>query len=155
MTVKIVMLTFIIISIINSYLDLKTMQISLLLNYIGIAVALITYLIDSPQLLLRNLIGGIILFLIFLFVWKITHKGLGAGDIHYSLFCGLISGFPGFLIAGIITSIIGLAVFFVIKISGRQKSIKNMKIPFIPIMFAGTLGVGIFPESLIMQILTL
>ena len=152
MIIKLILLVFVIISLINSYLDLKTMQVSLILNYIGVLISVILYFIISLQLLLRNLAGSITLFLVFVIVWKITRKGLGWGDIHYSLFCGLISGFPGFIVSGIITSLLGLLVFFIIKLFKMKKSIKNIKVPFIPIMFAGTMCGLLLPDSLIMQI---
>ena len=155
MIFRLVFFTFVIVSLINSYLDLKTMEVSLIVNYIGILISVVLYFISSPQLLIRNLLGSFILFLVFVLVWKITRKGLGWGDIHYSIYCGLISGFPGFIFSGIITSLIGLLLFLIMKLISNKKNVKNIKVPFIPIMFAGTMCGMALPDSFIMKILNI
>ena len=148
MSVRIAIIVFILISVINSYFDLKTMQVSLILNYVGITVCTVLLLINSPQLFIKNLLGSVILFLVFIFVWKITNKGLGVGDIHYSIFCGLITGFPICILSGLLASIIGLLVFLFIKLVSKKSSLKNLKIPFIPIIFLGSLFGFIFSNHL-------
>ncbi len=146
MLLKAAFFIFLSVSIINSYLDLKTMHISIVLNYIGFGICVLLYLINSPRLLVNNLLGSILLFLVFLLVWKLSHKGFGWGDIHYSLFCGLISGFPGFIFSGLIAALAGLTIFLFIKLFSSKKSIKKVRIPFIPLMFAGTLCELLFAD---------
>lgn len=130
---------FITISIINSFLDLKTLHISIILNYIGFTLCMIIYILTSPLLLLTQLLGAMVLLLIFLLIWKITNKGLGWGDIHYSIFCGLISGFPGFILSALLASLLGIVAFLIMKIRSPNIDIKKKKIPFIPMMFCGTI----------------
>ena len=146
MILKLILITFVIVSLINTYLDLKTMHVSILLNYIGMIICVLLYLIDSPHLLMNHFLGSIILFLVFILVWIFAHKGIGWGDIHYSLFCGFISGFPGFIFSGFTMAVIGLIVFLIIKIISGKKSIKELKIPFVPMMFAGTIFGVIFSD---------
>ena len=137
---KTILIIFIFVSLINSYLDLKNFHISLILNYLGIISCIILGLIEIPnKLFINNLLGGILLLLLFLLVRQISHKGLGLGDIHYSFFCGLISGIPGFILSSLISSLIGIIIFLFIKILSKSRSIKKKKIPFIPIMFIGTI----------------
>ncbi|SEQ89942.1 Type IV leader peptidase family protein [Treponema bryantii] len=138
MYLKLILCVFIIVSLINSYLDLRTMHISIILNYIGIIACVVLYLLNSPKLFINNLMGSLILFFIFILVRLIAHKGLGWGDIHYSLFCGLVSGVPGFIFSALMASISGLIIFFIIKIRIGSKSIKQIRVPFIPMMFLGT-----------------
>ena len=138
MYLKLVLCVFIIVSLINSYLDLRTMHISIILNYIGIIACVVLYLLNSPKLFINNLMGSLILFFIFILVRLIAHKGLGWGDIHYSLFCGLVSGVPGFIFSALMASISGLIIFLIIKIRIGSKSIKQFRVPFIPMMFLGT-----------------
>jgi len=114
------------------------MHISIILNYIGIVACVVLYLLNSPKLFINNLLGSFILFFIFIFVRLIAHKGLGWGDIHYSLFCGLVSGLPGFIFSALMASFIGLLIFLIIKIRAGSKSIKYVRVPFVPMMFAGT-----------------
>lgn len=138
MYLKLILCVFIIVSLINSYLDLRTMHISIILNYIGIIACVVLYLLNSTKLFINNLMGSLILFFIFILVRLIAHKGLGWGDIHYSLFCGLVSGVPGFIFSALMASISGLIIFFIIKIRIGSKSIKQIRVPFIPMMFLGT-----------------
>lgn len=138
MFIKLAICIFIIVSLFNSWLDLKTMHISIILNYIGIFFCVVLYLLNSPKLFFNNLLGSLILFLIFILVRIIAHKGLGWGDIHYSLFCGLVSGVPGFILSALIASLTGLLLFLIIKIRNGSKSIKDVRVPFIPMMFIGT-----------------
>ncbi len=138
MFIKLILCIFIFVSLINSYLDLRTMHISIILNYIGIVACVVLYLLNSPKLFINNLLGSFILFFIFIFVRLIAHKGLGWGDIHYSLFCGLVSGLPGFIFSALMASFIGLLIFLIIKIRAGSKSIKYVRVPFVPMMFAGT-----------------
>lgn len=137
---KVAILIFLLVSIINSILDLKSYHISIILNYTGLALCLIIYLIYSPELFLIKLSGGILLFLLFVLVRKMSHEGLGWGDIHYSFFCGFISGIPGFLYSSLLAALIGLLLFLILKIAKKGKSIKGIKIPFVPLMFLGTIG---------------
>lgn len=138
MFLKLSLVIFITISLVNSYLDLKTMHISIILNYLGLIICVVLNLILSPEFFFNNLCGSIILLLVFMLVWILSHKGLGFGDVHYSVFCGFISGVPGFIVSAFISSIIGLVVFLIIKIYSGKKSLKNIKVPFVPIMFIGT-----------------
>ena len=114
-------------------------HISIFLNYIGVIICIILYLIKSPRLFINNFLGGIFLFLIFILVRIISHNGLGLGDIHYSFFCGLISGIPGFIFSALSSSMIGIIVFLLIKIFSKNNKIMKTKIPFIPVMFIGTI----------------
>lgn len=138
MYTKLILCIFILVSLINSYLDLRTMHISIILNYIGIITCVVLYLLNSPKLFINNLMGSLILFFIFILVRLIAHKGLGWGDIHYSVFCGLVSGVPGFIFSALMASVAGLIIFLIIKIATKKNSLKNVRIPFIPMMFVGT-----------------
>lgn len=138
MFIKLILGIFIIVSLINSYMDLRTMHISIIINYVGIGFCVVLYLLKSPKLFINNLLGSLILFLIFILVRLIAHKGLGWGDIHYSLFCGLVSGVPGFIFSAQMASFAGLLIFLIIKIRSGSKSIKEVRVPFVPMMFVGT-----------------
>lgn len=76
-------LIFVFASLINSVLDLKTMHISLLVNYLclGFTVFLCVY---QKINIIENIISGILLFFIFLATRKLLNNGLGMGDVHYS-----------------------------------------------------------------------
>ncbi len=130
---------FIIVSLVNSYLDFRTFHISLILNYAGIILCILVYAIYNSFDLIKCGAGGGLLFLIFIMVRQIAHKGLGWGDIHYSFFCGFIAGFPGFILCAICSSLMGILYFVFLKIVLRKKNIRKIRIPFVPMMFIGTL----------------
>ena len=95
---------FVIFSLYNSILDLKTLHISLVCNYFGFGVVFFILLIFFKNRFLEYFLGALFLFCIFFVVRMITHQGLGLGDIHYSLFCGLVSGCPNFIISAFCAS---------------------------------------------------
>ncbi len=143
---------FIIVSLINSYLDLRTFHISLILNYIGLVICVVAIFIIAPSLLLNKTAGGVLLFLLFVLVRLLTHNGLGLGDIHYCLFCGFIAGCPGFIICSLISSITGILYFLFIRLILKKEDTFKTRIPFIPMMFLGTL-VGMPVSTYLINIL--
>lgn len=143
---------FIIVSLINSYLDFRTFHISLILNYIGLVICVAATFIIAPSLLLNKTAGGVLLFLLFVLVRLLTHNGLGLGDIHYCLFCGFIAGCPGFIICSLISSITGILYFLFIRLILKKEDASKTRIPFIPMMFLGTL-VGMPVSTYLINIL--
>ena len=130
---------FVIFSLYNSILDLKTLHISLVCNYFGFGVVFFIFLIFFKNRFLEYFLGALFLFCIFFVVRMITHQGLGLGDIHYSLFCGLVSGCPNFIISAFCASCLGIVYFVVCKYIIYKNKIEIKRIPFIPCMFLGTI----------------
>ncbi len=143
---------YVIISLINSYLDWRTFHISLILNYIGLVICVATTFIIAPYQLLNKTAGGVLLLVLFVVVRLLTHNGLGLGDIHYCLFCGFIAGCPGFIICSLISSLAGIFYFLFIRLILKKENALKTKIPFIPMMFLGTL-VGMPVSTYLINIL--
>lgn len=143
---------FIIVSLINSYLDFRTLHISIILNYAGVICSLVIILFCARHEMVNKIQGGFFLFLIFILVRQIAHKGLGWGDIHYSLFCGFISGIPGFIFSALCSSFCGILFFFVLRFIFKNKNALKLRIPFIPMMFLGTI-IGIPISNYVMKFL--
>ena len=138
----IIIVVFFICSVIVSVSDILTFHISLAANYIGVFLCIITLLISSIldksyNSFLNHFLGAVCLFLVFLLVRIITHKGIGWGDLQYSLLCGFVSGIPGFIIASLLSAILGILCFFIIRIIKKQ-SVQVLRIAFTPFMFIGT-----------------
>lgn len=138
----IIIIIFIICSVIVSVSDILTFHISLIANYIGLFLCFITLLIPSIldksyNSFLNHFLGAVCLFLVFLLVRIIAQKGVGWGDMQYSLLCGFVSGIPGFIIASLLSAILGIICFFIIRIIKKQ-SVQALRIPFTPFMFIGT-----------------
>ena len=138
----IIIIIFIICSVIVSVSDILTFHISLIANYIGLSLCAILLLVSSILeksyvTFINHFLGAVCLFLVFLLVRIIVHKGIGWGDLQYSLLCGFVSGIPGFIIASLLSAILGILCFFIIRIIKKQ-SVQALRIPFTPFMFIGT-----------------
>ena len=140
---------FILVSIINSILDIKTMHISLFLNYSGITITVILLLIFMKHNVFEYLISAILLCLIFLLVRLLSHKGLGLGDIHYSLYCGVLSSVFASILSAFFAASIGIMAFILLKIFIREEKVMYRKIPFVPFMFLGTIIGNLFSNYII------
>lgn len=121
-----------------SVIDIRTMRIPAWMTYAGCAAALVYMSVYGRPHLLNALTGAAVIFLLFLFLREITHKGLGFGDVRYSLLCGLYCGFPGILAGCALAALGGLLYFALFHIIKRNIPIKNVKIPFAPFMTVGT-----------------
>ena len=137
-------LVFIIISLINSYLDIRTFRLSLILNYCGFFICFLLNLFLPSKQVLNHILGSFILFILFILVRKITHNKLGGGDVHYSLFCGLVAGIPDCFFSAFLAAAFGLIVFVIIKLSHKRKDPGKIKIPFIPMLFLGTIAAIVY-----------
>lgn len=146
------LLIFALVSIINSYLDFKTFHISLTLNYSGLILCLLVLLIGKSPDLMNHIVGGFCLFLFFILIRWISHKGLGWGDIHYGILCGFAAGIPGFIVCTFISSIAGIIFFLSLKFLLKRKNAFKLRIPFIPMMFIGNL-IGIPVTNSILSLL--
>ena len=152
MNYYLMLLVFALVSIINSYLDFKTFHISLTLNYSGLILCLLVLLIGKSPDLMNHIVGGFCLFLFFILIRWISHKGVGWGDIHYGILCGFAAGVPGFIVCTFISSIAGIIFFLSLKFLLKRKNAFELRIPFIPMMFIGNL-IGIPVTNYILSLL--
>lgn len=118
--------------------DIKTMHISLLWNYICLCLLIFLYILQGKNCFFNHISSTIFMFSIFFIVRILAKKGLGLGDLHYSLTCGIFCGFPNFMLASIIFSGLGILYFLLKKII-LKTDIKRIRIPFTPFMFIGSL----------------
>ncbi len=152
MNYYLMLLIFALVSIINSYLDFKTFHISITLNYAGLVLGLLVLVIGKAPQLMNHILGGLFLFLFFIIVRCISHKGLGWGDVHYSILCGFAAGVPGFIVCTFISSIAGIVFFLSLKFLFKRENAFKLRIPFIPMMFIGNL-IGIPVTNCILGLL--
>lgn len=137
------LLIFLAVSIPILIQDIKTYTLNPLYIYLGTIILTIQTFLYQRNSLIEFFISGIIELLIFLFVWLITHRKMGIGDIKYSFLCGLVCGnIFNVVLSTLIASLAGI-VFFICL--GVWKKMGNEKrIPFTPFMFLGTAVVSIF-----------
>jgi len=103
----------------------------------------------SPAALamLSLFMGGVIAFGIFLVIWLIAPQGMGAGDVKLAAFVGLITGFPGALVAVCGSFLLGGLVAIGLLLSGRAG--RKAVIPFAPFLCLSTFLVLIFGDRLL------
>ncbi len=107
--------------------DMKTFRISLVMNYLGIlsySVILGLYTKDLSDALWSAVLN----IMLYVSVMKISCGGLGLGDVHFSIFCGMFCPGIWMLFSSMAASLSGI-VFSVVT--------RRNKIPFVPFMFAG------------------
>lgn len=126
---------FVFLSVYVCYSDIKRMELPLYLIYIGLVTSFLINIFFSRSTIINHLLGMICMSFYFEFIRLICHKNLGLGDVQYALYCGFISGFPGFIFTTLTAALLGLILFLFYKI--RNKQIK--KVPFAPFMCVGTL----------------
>ena len=96
--------------------------------------------LETPEFLgsfLNSLVAGIGAFLMFLIALIMYPKGMGGGDVKYVALIGLITGFPGILIALWSAIVIGgllSAALLALKIRDRKDAI-----PFGPFLSIGAI----------------
>ena len=130
-------LIFVFASLINSVLDLKTMHISLLLNYLCLGFTVFLCVLQKINIA-ENIISGILLFFIFLVTRKLSNNGLGMGDVHYSLYCGFLSSVFTSILSALLAALLCLFVFLIIFFINGKSRIKLLKLPFVPFLFVAT-----------------
>ncbi len=97
--------------------------------------------------MLSLFMGGVIAFGIFLLIWLIAPQGMGAGDVKLAAFAGLITGFPGALVAVCGSFLLGGLVALGLLLSGRAG--RKTVIPFAPFLCLSTFLVLVFGDRLL------
>ena len=132
------LLVFITSSLIISIMDIKIMQFSIVPLYIAFFLSSFFYAFNNFDDFLLRILASAALFILFFLARLLTRGKLGWGDLHYSAYCGLVTGFPGSFVA-ILLSCITASVFFLInmmiKSFGKKKYGEEKRIPFTPFMF--------------------
>jgi leader peptidase (prepilin peptidase)/N-methyltransferase len=96
---------------------------------------------------LSQLLGGLTAFAIFFVIWLISRQGMGDGDVRLALFCGLITGFPGALVAVLGSFVLGGVVSIGLLLSGRVD--RKTAIPFAPFLVITTAVVLLYGDALL------
>ena len=124
------------------------MYIPIFVSYAGFLISIVLTLIFKRDLFINRICGAAILFLIFTLVRFLTRRKLGLGDIHYSLYCGFLSGVPNFIFAAFISALLAMIFLLSKKITCRNNDILTMRLPFTPFMFLGCIISLFIPDFL-------
>jgi prepilin signal peptidase PulO-like enzyme (type II secretory pathway) len=92
-------------------------------------------------------------FLVFFAIWFVSLRlmgvdAMGFGDVKLAVFCGLITAFPGVLLAVFGSFVLGGLIGAVLLASGVAN--RKTPIPFAPFLVVTTFVVMVFGESLLL-----
>lgn len=94
---------------------------------------------------LSQLLGGVVAFAIFFLIWLISPQGMGDGDVRLALFSGLITGFPGALVAVLGSFILGGVTAILLLLAGRVS--RKTAIPFAPFLVITTAAMLFYSDA--------
>jgi len=97
--------------------------------------------------MVSHLLGGIVAFLILLFVRVLAPRGMGAGDVKLAAFLGLVTGFPGAIVAVLGSFVLGGVSALVLLVSGRAN--RKTPVPFAPFLVIATFVVMVYGDPIV------
>ncbi len=97
--------------------------------------------------MLSQVLGGAIAFGIFLLIWLVAPKGMGAGDVKLAALAGLLTGLPGALAAVFGSFLLGGVVGVALLVSGVAN--RKTAIPFAPFLVITTFWVMLYVDALV------
>jgi leader peptidase (prepilin peptidase) / N-methyltransferase len=96
------------------------------------------FILHNSYFIIQYLISAIGAAAFFLTIWLITHgRGMGFGDVKLALIIGLLTGFPGTVIALYVAFLTGAILGVILILSGNKKL--KSKIAFGPFMIFGVI----------------
>lgn len=98
--------------------------------------------------MLSQVLGGAIAFGIFLLIWLVAPKAMGAGDVKLAALVGLLTGLPGALAAVFGSFLLGGVVGVVLLVSGVAD--RKTAIPFAPFLVITTFWVMLYVDALVL-----
>lgn len=121
------------------FIDLKHGILPFSVIVSATVVAFVYLLLNTPYMILNNLLAGLGAFLFFLLLFLGTRgRGMGFGDVIFVFFMGLFLGFPN-IVVGLYIAFISGAVVSLILVALKLKKLKGGIIPFGPFLVLGTL----------------
>lgn len=128
--------------------DWKYLIIPNSLVFILISISLLFNIIYSPQLLLNKLLTSLGAFVFLWIIYTLTRgKGMGFGDVKFSLVMGLFLGYPQIVIAFYIAFLTGAGVGIILLLLHKAKF--GQYIPFGPFLVLATIATFIWEKQLL------
>ncbi len=110
----------------------------------GIVCVLIARIILSPESIIYCCLAGAIAWASFCIIGYASLGKLGNGDALFSAFVAATFGFWIWDLGLLLATAFGTIWISILRISGRRPSIRDIRIPFVPFMFAGALAVSVY-----------
>lgn len=117
-------------------------------SYYGLLQLLGVIRLPVPALsAISQLLGGLVAFGVFLLIWLVAPRGMGAGDVKLAGFTGLITAFPGAVAAVLGSFILGGIVGVTLLATGLAR--RKTAIPFAPFLIITTFPVMVWGDQLL------
>jgi leader peptidase (prepilin peptidase) / N-methyltransferase len=94
-------------------------------------------LAPEVAIMLSQLLGGAAASGIYLLIWLAYPKGMGFGDVELAAFVGLVTGYPGALVAVFASVVLGGFAALGLLVLGKAK--RSSYIPYAPFLVVGAL----------------
>ncbi|MBI2029453.1 prepilin peptidase [Candidatus Gottesmanbacteria bacterium] len=128
--------------------DWKYLIIPNSLVFALISISLLFNIVYSPQLLMNRLLTSIGAFAFLWIIYTLTRgKGMGFGDVKFSLVMGLLLGYPQIIIAFYIAFLTGAGVGIILLLLHKAKF--GQHIPFGPFLVLATIVTFIWEKQLL------
>lgn len=95
--------------------------------------------IFGRSMVVEHLISGLAAFAFFLLLFLVTRgRGIGFGDVKFAFIIGLLTGFPGVVVALYVSFLTGAAISLILIIR-KKKKMRGSTIAFGPFLVIGTI----------------
>jgi prepilin signal peptidase PulO-like enzyme (type II secretory pathway) len=111
---------------------------------IGIMIVLAAKALLGGADWLDTAAGGAIGALSFLGVKRFSKGRLGAGDVWFSVLIGCCFGFWTWDLGLLLAAFLGVLWVGILRLSGRRGGVRDIRIPFAPFMFVGSIAVAVY-----------
>jgi prepilin signal peptidase PulO-like enzyme (type II secretory pathway) len=135
---------FLVFSVNSVFDDIRDFKVRICDIGVGIIVVLIVKLLLSTTLLYESVIGGSIGVLSFYGIMRFSRGRLGAGDVWFSALIGTAFGFWTWDLGILLAAFLGMLWIGIVRIAGFRSALRDIRIPFVPFMFVGSLAVSIY-----------
>lgn len=133
--------------IIIAFVDLATMEIPPVLNYIILGLGIISIFTDKDVTILQRLIGLVCISGFMLIVTLIVKGAFGGGDIKLMAAAGFLMGWKGILTAYLFGLFLGAAIGIILMVRRKKGGKEHM--PFGPSLCMGIVAASVFGAQLI------
>lgn len=138
------------------FIDLKYGIIPFKIVIFALAIITIRYLflsLTDTSYILNYFLSGIVVFSLFFLLFLVTRgRGIGFGDVVFSILMGYVLGFPKIILGVYIAFLTGAFVSLILVLA-KKKKLKGGIIPFGPFLVFGTILSMFWGEAVIEKLL--
>jgi prepilin signal peptidase PulO-like enzyme (type II secretory pathway) len=138
------LIAFVIFSANSVVEDILCFRIRLHEIALGISIILVSKAVLGGADWVDTIVGGCVGSIAFIIVKRFSKERLGAGDVWFSALIGFSFGFWTWDFGLLVAAFLGVLWTGILRLSGRRRSLRDIRIPFAPFMFIGAVAVSIY-----------